>query len=296
MKIGIVVGRFQVTKLHKGHRALIEHALARCDEVLIVLGVARSRPTDRNPLSFELRKAMIKRAYPRVKVAMIEDYRSDELWSDTLDTIVGALYGSGCDTTLYGSRDSCLSVYRGSIKTEAIEPLANCNGTDRRWKTAGRAQSKEAFLAGVIHRELTRAPIVYPTIDVAVMRADEGEVLLCGKACEAGKLRFIGGFVDPEDNSLEDALKREVFEETSGIEIGGIDYVGSARIDDWRYRDSKDAITTAFFKATYVFGAPKPKDDIVALKWVPLARLMEVLVDEHKPLGELLVASLNDRR
>ena len=83
-----------------------------------------------------------------------------------------------------------------------------------------------------------------------------------------GKWRFIGGFVDiNKDETLEEAVKREVLEETNSLGVGEPIYIGSAKIDDWRYRNEQDGIMTSLFVIPYLFGAPKATDDIDELEW-----------------------------
>ena len=86
---------------------------------------------------------------------------------------------------------------------------------------------------------------------------------------------------------------REVVEETGGIEIGNITYLGSGIIDDWRYRNEKDRIISAFYRADYLFGAPRATDDIDSLTWIPFHKVLDVLIPEHrKAFGEKLMHSL----
>lgn len=289
--IGVIVGRFQVPKLHAGHHFLIESVMREHEDILIVLGTPKSLATERNPLSFEVRAAMLRQEYPFIEIAELADRPSDTEWSDALDDLV-LNHPKGPGAVLYGSRDSFLSRYSGLLNTQYLNPSVAENGTALRVGVSKKPLRSEAFRRGVIWAQTNRRGIPYPTVDTAVMNAQRSEVLLGGKSTDGNRLRFIGGFVDPADASLEAAAKREVIEETSSIEVDDFRYIGSTKVDDWRYRGSKDGIMTTFFRATYLFGAPRPADDLVRLQWVPLERLMETLVEEHKPLGEMLLLSL----
>ncbi|MDO8504789.1 MAG: NUDIX domain-containing protein, partial [Candidatus Liptonbacteria bacterium] len=97
------------------------------------------------------------------------------------------------------------------------------------------------------------------------------------------------------DPSLEAACRREVGEET-GVEIDGMEYVGSFRIDDWRYRGREDKMLSAFFAATYIFGHPKAEDDIEEVRWVPLALLPDCLIESHKEMGARLLEFVKARQ
>jgi bifunctional NMN adenylyltransferase/nudix hydrolase len=116
---------------------------------------------------------------------------------------------------------------------------------------------------------------------------------LLGRKPHQQKFRFIGGFADPEDSCYEDSAKREASEET-GLELGEVKYIGSARINDWRYRSEHDKIMTLFFKATYTYGKPEAKDDIAELRWFSKNEIQaEQLVDEHQHLFTLFMNTNN---
>lgn len=129
-KVGVIVGRFQVPELHAGHRYLIDTVMNQCDEVLLVLGQAQTI-SERNPFSKEARWRMLKTAYPKVRLAEIDDQLSDEKWSRKLDRIISDLFPKA-SASLYGSRDSFLLVYSGRFPTVYIPPLPAPSGTDIR--------------------------------------------------------------------------------------------------------------------------------------------------------------------
>ena len=84
-------------------------------------------------------------------------------------------------------------------------------------------------------------------------------------------------------------------EESGGAEIEIISYVGSFRVDDWRYRSERDKIMTTLFKAKYIFGHLSPSDDISELKFFKVDDLktdrgiMENIIEEHQPLINILL-------
>jgi bifunctional NMN adenylyltransferase/nudix hydrolase len=291
-KLGVVVGRFQVPEIHQGHRHLIDYVSNKNDELLIVIGSGRGFPTPRNPLSFETRKEMLLHEYPNATVAQIFDNPSDNEWSLDLDSIVAALF-SRYEVTLYGSRDSFIPHYHGQYATEKVLEVSSPDGTSIRAHCENTHKSVD-FRKGLIHAQMERAPIPYPVVDVAIIRKETGEVLLGQKRQDMEKWRFVGGFFDPVlDTTLEGAVHREAFEETSGLEIGAPIYIGSRIINDWRYRKDSDRIISSFFMAPYIFGAPRPSDDLDSLAWFPYEKLLEVLVPQHQSLGELLIRTLN---
>ncbi len=290
--VGVVIGRFQVPDLHDGHHHLIRYAAGRHEKILILAGSRNSFPTPRNPLSFPIRRALILSHYPEAMVAEVMDHPSDAEWSRRVDNIVAALC-PGMNAVLYGSRDSFIPYYQGSNETCEIPTITCKSGSDLRRRIKEEVAHTPDFRRGIIHAQMVRAPMPYPTVDIAVMKPDTNAVLLGQKPTDGGKYRFIGGFFDPElDTSLESAARRETYEETGGIETADYRYVGSRKVDDWRYRGSRDCIVTTLFRADYIFGAPRASDDITSLEWFDLSQIPHVLVPEHKPLGEMLITSL----
>jgi bifunctional NMN adenylyltransferase/nudix hydrolase len=291
--LGVIVGRFQVPELHAGHRHLIEYSLAHNEKTLIVIGSGRGLATERNPLPYSVRQAMMLEAYPLVRVIEHFDHPSDEVWSTRLDALIDIVF-PGHRPTLYGSRDSFIPHYSGVNKVELIPDIESVTGTALRESVKEHVACSSPFRSGIIHTHATRFPIVYPVVDVAIINPERRMVLLGEKETDQGKRRFIGGFVDTTlDDSYEHAARREAFEETGGLEVDAYTYLGSIRIDDWRYRGSKDCVMSSFFKAQYIFGQPRASDDIDALHWTPFEEVMERLAESHKPLGEMLMRSLD---
>ena len=73
------------------------------------------------------------------------------------------------------------------------------------------------FRAGVINSVYNRYSITYTTVDICAYN-NEGQILLARKPSE-DKFRFVGGFVDTDDESLEVAVKIEFEDETGEDEM-----------------------------------------------------------------------------
>jgi len=285
--LGVIVGRFQVDKLHNGHHHLITTVADANDRLLIVLGSGQGLPCSRYPLSFEARAKMIIEAYPKAIVREIYDQPNNYIWSDNLDRLIATIADNDNGTRLYGSRDSFIPAYMGKYPTVTISSYMDYSATARRERIGNNVRRSKAWRQGVIYAMQNRLPITYNTVDIAVLRDDQ--VLLGEKKIDDGLLRFIGGFVDNSDISDECAASRELQEEAGKFEVGKLQYIASSRINDWRYKGSKDGIMTRFFVAKYIFGRPQPGDDIDVLHWVPITMLQRRLISAHSHLGELLM-------
>lgn len=98
----VFIGRFQ--PFHNGHKAVIDAALEKAKEVIVVVGSSFAARNTRNPFTFEERKAMIDSVYadqsnyagaqgmiksPRVKVVPVSDYPYDDnKWVAAVQNIV----------------------------------------------------------------------------------------------------------------------------------------------------------------------------------------------------------------
>ncbi len=293
--VGVVVGRFQTPYLHSGHMGIINHVFQRHLDVLILIGVKDGQPTDRDPLSFAIRKTMIREMYlytKRIEILRLPDIPgNDGAWSQLVDDIIDETF-SERRATLYGGRDSFIPRYTGHYMTEVIQlDGQHPSATQLRSEVPDNNPGFRAFREGMIHSANTRFPTAYQAVDVAIVHSIDPKVLVGRKKNEVG-WRFVGGFVDPKDGSLELAARREVIEETDGIEVDGYAYLGSHKIDDSRYRGTRDGVMTAFFVATYVFGAPRATDDLFDVMWLRFGEIIEKLIPAHRPLGVMLLGHL----
>ena len=285
---GVIIGRFQTPELHSEHIKLIQYVLDRHEKVILFLGVSTTLANKKHPMDFITRKYMIEEQFSVSKLTImpLSDNKSDEIWSKQLDSKIKEIFPLG-SVTIYGSRDSFIPYYKGVNKTLELQPDIFVSATDIRELASKKVISSPEFRAGIIYSVYNQFPIVYSTVDIAIIKDDE---ILLGQKLNETEWRFIGGFVDLTDESDEAAAKRETLEET-GLEVSELEYVCSMPVNDWRYRGMKDrSIMTRFFKAKYIFGCPTPQDDINALKWFKLTPELEnILVEEHKKLFKKLI-------
>ena len=286
-QIGVIVGRFQVNELHKGHKALIDYVRSRHPKVIIFLGLSPIKCTFANPLDFETRKKMIQQEYPDVNVLYIKDCKSDKIWSNKLDEMIDDLKGPHESALLYGGRDSFINHYTGKFPTKELKQNKFVSGSDIRFKISQTSKTSKNFRTGVIYATMHQYPTAIPTVDVAIFNDDYTEILL-GRKEQEKEFRFIGGFVTPGD-TWEQTVRRETFEETN-LEITGIQYVKSFYIDDWRYKKEIDKITTSLFTVKILSGRPVPGDDIFELKWFKFndVNVEKDIVQEHREMFNYL--------
>lgn len=286
--VGVIVGRFQVDKLHEGHQDLIDFVCSQHKKVIIVLGIPAFNGTRENPLDFEIRSKMILESYPNIIILPLCDCRDNAQWSARLDTIVGACITPSQSATLYGSRDSFLKSYYGKYPTkELIGKDHLWSGTDIRDSIKRSVKNTEDFRTGAIWQSYNYYPRVISTVDIAIFNSNYSSLLLCRKSNEM-KYRFVGGFADPLSSSYEEDAKREVWEEIS-LQTGPMSYLGSYNIQDWRYT-GVDKIRTSFFMTTSdnLLDA-NARDDIADLTIWKFSEInSDLLVPEHHILLEKL--------
>jgi bifunctional NMN adenylyltransferase/nudix hydrolase len=291
--VGVIVGRFQVPELHKAHVELINMVCNKHDKTIIILGVSPLMVTQENPLDFEARKQMILSYYPEVSVVYIKDMNGDDIWSKKLDSIIVDLITPSQKPMLYGGRDSFIARYAGKFDTTELEPevYERYSGTEIRREVArGSTKASPDFRMGVTWAAHSRFPTNYATVDIIILNEERDKMLLARKENEI-KLRFIGGFADPRSETYEQDARREVAEEAH-IEITDPVYIGSLKIDDWRYRNEVDKIKSLIFEAKHFSGSPKADDDIVELQWVDVSVMREgitkgILMPTHEPILRL---------
>jgi bifunctional NMN adenylyltransferase/nudix hydrolase len=288
-RIGVAPMRLQTPDLHAGHINLIETMLGENDIVILVLGVAPVKLSGRNTLNFETRELMVRdyfREFPNLHVVPLNDVpHSDEVWSDNLDNLIVDFMSEETNlVTLYGSRDSFIPYYHGKFNVKEIAEVdGNLSGTTLRVEAQKNILPTRDFRHGVFYGANDRFDISYTTVDAFIM-SDDGYVLI-GRKPNRLEYCLIGGFVEPSNPSFEEAIIREVKEETCLDITTTPEYLFSARVNDVRYKNERDKIITAVFKVTYNGdkSLAKGADDIAEVRWVKLKDLRHnMFIDAHQ--------------
>jgi bifunctional NMN adenylyltransferase/nudix hydrolase len=274
-KIGVIIARFQSPYLHEGHKSIIESVKQKHNTVVVVLGVSPVRGSKRNPLNFHTRERMIKKEYTDIVVLPLSDHPLDKKWSQNLDILLTDTF-PGSRFILYGSRDSFKSYYSGSNETVDLPENGDHSATTIREQISDKVMDSEEFRTGIIYAYANTYPKVYPTVDIAVFQNERTEILLGRKDID-NKWRLLGGFSDPTDDSFEAAAARELREECGDIVTTPMQYEGSFRVADWRYKNETDKIITTLFSTDYISGLPQGSDDIAEVKWLTLDTVLGMI-------------------
>lgn len=293
---GVIIARFQTPYLHDGHKYLLDEIRSIHNKVVVVLGVSPVKGSRRNPFDFYTREKLLKQYAPELMVLPLSDHPSDEAWSKQLDALLQNTFPQE-SFILYGSRDCFIPYYSGHLQIVALPELGEHSATAIRNENSDKVLDTIDFRMGINYAYQNTYSKVYPTVDIAVLKDGDTQVLL-GKKHNAPQWRFPGGFSDPADDTFEAAARRELQEECGDIEISTMQYVGSAKIDDWRYRSEDDKIVTVFFKTQWVFGHAQASDDLKELAWFSVMELNAMMqqgtiAKEHQVLVNLLIKNLN---
>jgi bifunctional NMN adenylyltransferase/nudix hydrolase len=299
--VGVVIGRFQTPFIHEGHELILKEALLSYSKQIILIGVAPFR-SKANPLPFSARESMLKQWFYKdtglvgidhshVQILPLFDMPTDEQWSEQIDTILRCIAPFDKPTLLH-SREGFGESYKGKHKVVKIDSTIPYVSASVLREQAAKApirsyENRMGYIAAV--EQTFTFP--QPCVDIALVQQlppHGPDMILLGKKEGEQGWRLPGGCVDVTDTSLEQAAARELLEETGLTCEGGLKYIGSAPVKDWRARGTELGIMTSLFVGDYSFGAPVGGDDLKDVYWAYLDEAHEEMVKEHIPLLEMV--------
>ena len=171
--------------------------------------------------------------------------------------------------------------YHGIHETCELEQTSFVSGTQIRAAAALAANNSVDFRRGIVYGSYNQYDKVESTGDIVVYDVEKKRVLVGRKPAEDG-YRLPGGFIQPGETH-DAGARRELREEAGSFEVDTLEYVGSYVIDDWRYRNEANKITTILYLAPYLFGPIEAGDDLSEVKWVTLQQLQGMLDGSGSP-------------
>jgi len=303
---GVIVGRFQTPYLHEGHRALIDFAFQKCDTLIVFVGNTIIKCSEKDPMDYATRRLML-------SSFLLENYEerkffvypfqdtpvSDSIWVSELDKTISnaTLHTSSKNVILFGGRDSFLDTYHrnnGRYQSEYFSGIENCSATQVRQDVSKYPLDSEEFRKGYVYGVTNKYPAVFSTVDICVYDAASKKILL-GEKKSCDKLFMPGGFVDVADPSFASAAARELKEETDiSVHYLHLKYVGSYKVDDYRFRGRKDMgiMTNLFLYVCPMTPKISPNDDLISLKWIDENDIEKFVDPIHIPLLREAMKSL----
>jgi cytidyltransferase-like protein len=290
MKLGVIVGRFQIDELHEGHQRLIRRAYEECDKVLVLIGTTVVR-TPKDPLPYHLVAASVKSLRnAMVDVDEIKDHPNDDVWKDNLVRKV-ITYSEGYDEVVYyGGRDSFLEHLPEECTKIEIDSIESLSSTNRRNSLGYR--NELLFRMGYITAVQDEYQACYAVADLVALSRNN---VLIGRK-KNGKWVIPGGFADDGDGSLEASAVREALEET-GIYVppNALDYVASRQTNIWNYSGYRQPFTTCFWTEwNPSYGIPHDTDELTDVGFVPVVEALKLLEEgNHKDFLSIAYAKYN---
>jgi len=320
----VYIGRFQ--PFHNAHLETIIRAskFAFSENILIIIGSANQPRTIKNPFTSEERRSIIEQELISRNInnfSIEETYDSiynDEAWAKRIQSIISKYPKPvsiiGCDKDESSFYLKMFPHYK-RIHVDLIEPLnaesirdlyfrLNCNlNFIKSVVPSSTFKFLETFKNTTFYDEILREkefiqnykkqfeslkyPPTFVTADAVVIQS--GHILLIKRKSFPGKDLWAlpGGFLSPSDKSIQDAMIRELREETK-IKVPVPVLVGNikdSKVFDAINRSSRGRTITHAFHIKLPDGElPKVKgsDDAEKAKWVPLSDISrENFFEDH---------------
>jgi len=298
-RFGVLIAPFQIPHIDGPHLDILCRIAFEYhpNPPIVVLPVKRIPTSKDSPLNLEERSEMIWGFCPEARIVAWNDTKySDDLFGQLWEGLYQLTNGSH---DLFGDQALIDQLLTKTRRNGVLPPNLAASYSLLKYEAGARemvrfpepyrlVSDREAFRRGIISANNRGYATSFQAVDVAITRYadyDPGAVLLGRKPGEF-LWRFLGGFVDPEDVSLEAAALREAKEECGTTDLTSPRYIGSAKVNDWRYAGERDSIKTALFETNY-YGAAELKagDDIKNLEWFEESNLSPSIIEsEHHEL------------
>lgn len=289
MSTAIIVGKFQQAELSDVQMHHIGSLLNKNKVMMMLLLEFPAIHSRRHPLNFKQRKRMIKKHFPSIIIEKVAFNNEQDGTTHQIDYL--ARHHATDNNIQVLLEDESISVfYNGDLPTK-VDSKLHCEVESKPV-----VSQNELFREGIIHATSHQYPVIYPTVDIAVLRNNNTELLMGRKAGQTG-WRFPGGFVDGTDDSFEEAAVRELQEECGPIHVSELSYIGNFKVSDWRYIHESEKIFTTLYACQYVSGESEARDDLEEVKWLEITKLHQkddhLIVEEHKVLFERLLIEID---
>lgn len=336
-KLGVFIGRFQ--PVHLAHEENIREALKEVDQLIIIIGSAFRPRSIKNPFTWYERSLMLSLALgnDNIKFEAVRDYPySNSRWVSEVQTLVDKHVTTGDSITLFGcGKDSMttrylkdfpqwkfksLPVTRKSLSATTIRDILFSNiqiefiksvVSENVYKYLLSFSETEDWAVLKQQGEFIKKykeqfasypyPPIFSTVDSVVIQS--GNVLLVKRKAQPGKGLWAlpGGFIDAnKDASVEDAMIRELFEETN-IQVPEKVLRGSIKgqrvFDDIERSERGRTITHAFSiilnNGEWALPKVKGTDDAEKAEWVPISHVKsEKCFDDHYDIIEWALGNI----
>lgn len=312
MKLGVLIGRFQVPEMHEGHRFIVKRMQEQCDEVLILFGSANRARSVKNPFTYKERTTAAHNLFPGVWTAPLNDYLyNDSQWMADVAATIALMqaeikhvcrYDQELKIVLYGHHKDGNDYLKWFPQYEYVNINSDIDvsGTEVRNSFMHMLpENVQADAAYFIKERITFKDYPYPD-SLNICCADAvveclGHILLIKRKFTpgAGSWALPGGHKNTNETFLQCAL-RELKEETNlripePVLIGSIK---STRLFDNPRRSSGIPKLTL---AAHIVVKPNPdgslprangSDDAAETRWLPVSDVLNKyrLHDDHSDI------------
>lgn len=283
----VVLAYFQNINLTQKDKDYLYSLKPENGDMLAILDVKRGACTAEQPLRPNQRQDIL-RGHKKLFNAGVAEHvhiKDNERWSLILDETIGRNMTTGTTHIVFYAAKSLADKYCGKYQVEVMEDIPGL--TDVSAAVGVKPHTSNDFRQGIMYAEQRRFPMVYSTVDIAIVDPTAQYVLL-GRKKDEKLWRFPGGFVDPTDVSKEAAWCRELSEEVPfGVEsyLSEIEYICSNIVPDCRYT-GRDKIMTTMFGAVVEFKIDELEagDDLAEVQLFKIDEsLFDKMTDDHHP-------------